>query len=144
MKRFILSFATLLLVLMTALAPVRAQSVSIAAVLMNEDLEVIRPEATATEAWTVQFSFPELSKPLPAIVYPVRAKKFNIQGRVLVEYTVNEKGRAEDIEILRGPSAGCKKEVKRVLRAARFKPVLDEDGNPVATRFLSGFDFRLK
>lgn len=34
-------------------------------------------------------------------------------------------------------------EVKRLLRAARFEPILDADGQPVATRFRSAFDFRL-
>lgn len=144
MKRYTSFFATLCLTLFV-MASAHAQSVSIAAAMMQEDLEVIKPasETAETAAPAVQFNFPELDKPLPAIKYPVKAKQFKIQGRVLVEYTVNAKGRVEDIQILRGPGGGCKAEVRRILRAARFVPAVDADGNPVATRYLSGFDFRL-
>ena len=141
MKRYTLLPATLLLILFLATAPAVAQTVAVADADVVADTEAIA--ATDTDGPAVQPGFPALRKPMPALVYPVKAEQFQIEGRVLVEYTVNKRGRAKDVRILDGPGGGCGEEVKRVLRAARFQPILDADGHPVETRFHSAFDFKL-
>ena len=137
MKRYTLLPATLSLILFLATVPAVAQTVAVAAADVVADTDAI------TDGPAVQPGFPALRKPMPALVYPVKAEQFQIEGRVLVEYTVNKRGRAKDVRILDGPGGGCGEEVKRVLRAARFQPILDADGQPVETRFRSAFDFKL-
>lgn len=137
MKRYTLLPATLSLILFLATVPAVAQTVAVA------DADVVADTDAITDGPAVQPGFPALRKPMPALVYPVKAEQFQIEGRVLVEYTVNKRGRAKDVRILDGPGGGCGEEVKRVLRAARFQPILDADGQPVETRFRSAFDFKL-
>ena len=137
MKRYTLLPAALLMILFLATTPAVAQTVAVA----DADTDTIA--AADTDGMAIQPGFPALRKPMPALVYPVKAERFQIEGRVLVEYTVNKRGRAKDVRILDGPGGGCGDEVKRVLRAARFKPILDADGQPVETRFRSAFDFKL-
>ena len=86
---------------------------------------------------------PPLRKPLPEPVYPVAAEQFGVQGRVVAEFVVNRKGRARDIRILHSPGRGCGDEVLRVLRAARFQPALDAEGQPSTQRYVTAFVFRL-
>lgn len=136
MKRYTLLYVALALILFLVTTPATAQSVAVAQADVVADTDADGP--------VVHLGFPALRKPMPALVYPVRAEQFQIEGRVLVEYTVNKKGRAKDVRILKGPGGGCEEEVKRVLRAARFQPILDADGQPVATRYRSAFDFSLK
>ncbi len=141
MKRYTLLPVALSLILLLVTAPATAQTVADA--VKDEGALTTSPAATAHDTDSVQVGFPTLRKPMPELVYPVKAKQFQIEGRVLVDYTVNKRGRARDVSIIKGPGFGCKEEVKRLLRAARFEPILDADGQPVATRFRSAFDFHL-
>ena len=144
MNRYALLSAALSLILLLVTAPAVAQSVTVAEAMVNDSLTTsLAATAHDADSPPVQFGFPALRKPMPALVYPVKAEQFRIEGRVLVEYTVNKRGRAKDVRVLDGPGFGCKEEVKRVLRAVRFQPILDADGKPVATRFRSAFDFSL-
>ena len=143
MKRYTLLPVALSLILLLVTAPATAQTVTVADAVKNEDALTTSPAATAHDTDSVQVGFPTLRKPMSELVYPVKAKQFQIEGRVLVDYTVNKRGRARDVSIIKGPGFGCKEEVKRLLRAARFEPILDADGQPVATRFRSAFDFHL-
>ena len=141
MKRHTLLPVAFSLILLLVTAPATAQTVADA--VKDEGALTTSPAATAHDTDSVQVGFPTLRKPMPELVYPVKAKQFQIEGRVLVDYTVNKRGRAQDVSIIKGPGFGCKEEVKRLLRAARFEPVLDAEGQPVATRFRSAFDFHL-
>lgn len=145
MTRNLLLSTLLMLILLLITMPAAAQTINIASAV-EHDTALESHLTSKTEASTspaVQLGFPTLRKPLPAVVYPVNAEQFQIEGRVLVEYTVDKRGRARDIRIISGPGAGCKKEVLRVLRAARFNPMLDTNDQPVAARFRSAFDFKL-
>lgn len=145
MKRFFLLPALLLTALLTA-APAFAQQVNFALAMNGDEISASDSEFQPGDAKTLDqmLGFPASPKRLPEFVYPVRAEKFQIQGRVTVAYTVNENGRVEDLEVLTGPGGGCKAEVKRVLRAARFEPTLDAQGHPTAVRYVSAVDFRLR
>jgi protein TonB len=49
------------------------------------------------------------------IRYPRAASDANIQGRVMVEFVVNEKGNIEEAHILKGLGGGCDREALRVV-----------------------------
>ncbi len=143
MQRLALFFASLLVLFFVAAVPSLAQTVTVAQAfppMPDADAEAVE----GSDALGIQQGFPELRKPLPQIIYPVRAEKFQIEGRVYVEYTVNKRGQARDVQILSGPGYGCEEEVLRVLRAARFQPHMDDAGETVSTRFRSAFDFMLQ
>ena len=91
----------------------------------------------------VRYGLPELRKPLPEFVYPVQAQTFQAEGRVIVQFLLNEKGKVKDPKIVKGLGFGCEEEVLRVLRFGRFKPALDEAGQPQPTLFVMAFDFQL-
>ena len=125
MKRHTLLPVALSVILLLVTAPVTAQTVAEA--VKDEGALTTSPAATAHDTDSVQVGFPTLRKPMPELVYPVKAKQFQIEGRVLVDYTVNKRGRARDVSIIKGPGFGCKEEVKRLLRAARFEPILGQN-----------------
>jgi protein TonB len=77
------------------------------------------------------------------IVYPELAMKANIEGRVYVQFIVNEKGDVEDPVILRGIGGGCDEEAIRVIRDTKFSPGLQR-GRPVRVRYSLPIVFMLR
>lgn len=77
------------------------------------------------------------------IEYPERAIRANIEGRVYVQFIVNEKGEVEDPKVVRGIGAGCDEEALRVVKQAKFKPGLQR-GRPVRVQYNLPVIFRLK
>ena len=69
---------------------------------------------------------PKLIGGLQALVskarYPEVAYQSRVEGRVYVQFVVNERGRVQDAEVIRGVGAGCDEEALRVIREARFEP----------------------
>jgi TonB family protein len=78
-----------------------------------------------------------------SIVYPSIAKKAGIQGRVVVEFVVDESGAVRDAKVVSGIGAGCDEEAVRAVEAARFIPGM-LDGNPVAVRMALPVSFKLQ
>jgi TonB family protein len=57
------------------------------------------------------------------VKYPEIARKANVEGRVIVQFVVDENGNARDTEVLRGVGAGLDEEATRViLEEAKFIP----------------------
>ncbi|HKK43986.1 MAG TPA: M56 family metallopeptidase [Balneolaceae bacterium] len=56
------------------------------------------------------------------IQYPETARKAGIEGRVIVQFIVDEEGNVENPQIIRGIGGGCDKEALRVVKQAKFKP----------------------
>lgn len=111
-----------------------------------------REEATTEEEPEEDFfiaveQMPELEGGLKSIqekiVYPEIAKQANIQGRVYVQFIVNEKGEVEDPVILRGIGGGCDEEAIRVIKEAKFSPGLQR-GRPVRVRYSLPIIFMLR
>lgn len=75
--------------------------------------------------------------------YPEKAHRMNIEGRVIVQFAVDRKGRLTDFKVLKGIGFGCDREAIRVLRkAASWRPG-KQHGRPVKTRMLIPIVFRL-
>lgn len=66
--------------------------------------------------------------------YPERALRANIQGRVYVQFIVNERGEVENPVVVRGIGGGCDEEAIRVVTQARFTPGMQR-GRPVRVQY---------
>lgn len=85
-------------------------------------------------------SLAELQK---KIVYPDKAQKAGIEGRVIVQFIVNEKGVVENPKVIRGIGGGCDEEAVRVAKLADFKPG-KQRGVPVRVQYSMPFNFLLR
>jgi protein TonB len=57
------------------------------------------------------------------IHYPDAARENNIEGRVVVKFMVDKKGRISDAQVIRGIGGGCDEEALRVVEAMpNWKP----------------------
>lgn len=118
------------------------QDVQLAA-LDQTVFDVSAAAADAEPAVPVYYGMPTLRKRLPEFSYPIRAEKFQVEGTVVVQFTLNENGRVRQAEILKSVPHGCDEEVLRVLRQARFEPVQAADDPSATARYVAAFEFRL-
>lgn len=77
------------------------------------------------------------------IKYPELARKAGIEGRVIVQFIVNEDGTVENPRVIRGIGGGCDDEAVRAVMAAKFKPGLQR-GQPVRVQYSLPVVFRLQ
>lgn len=77
------------------------------------------------------------------INYPDMARKAGIEGRVIIQFIVNEKGEVEDPKVIRGIGGGCDKEALRVVKQAQFEPGRQR-GNPVRVQYSLPITFKLQ
>ena len=75
--------------------------------------------------------------------YPSQAHRMNIEGKVYVNFTVNEDGELVDFEILKGIGAGCDEEVLRIMRKAPKWNPGKQRGIPVRVKRVMPIEFRL-
>ncbi len=99
--------------------------------------EPATPSADASGVYSVVDTPPELIGGLEAlharVEYPEEAYNAGVQGRVYVQFVVNEAGRAENVTIARGLPMGCNEAAIRAVQRSRFTPGL-LDGTPVKVR----------
>ncbi|HEX5171817.1 MAG TPA: TonB family protein [Cyclobacteriaceae bacterium] len=74
--------------------------------------------------------------------YPKQARQSQTQGKVFVEFIVNEKGVLSDFKIIKGIGRGCDEEAIRVLKLSKWKPG-KQRGRPVKVRMVQPITFRL-
>lgn len=77
------------------------------------------------------------------IRYPEMARRAGIEGRVYIQFIVNERGEVEDPRILRGIGGGADEEALRVVKQAEFRPGLQR-GRPVRVQYQLPIVFRLQ
>ena len=77
------------------------------------------------------------------IKYPEMARKAEIEGKVFVEFIVNEQGEVENPIILRGIGGGCDEEVLRVIKKMKFTPGI-QNGKFVKVRMHQAVTFELQ
>ena len=119
---------------------------------INMDEPLPEPEEPADEEEEEDFfvaveNMPELKGGLGAlqqkITYPDMARKAGIEGRVIVQFIVNEQGEVEDPKVVRGIGGGCDEEALRVVKEAEFSPGRQR-GNPVRVQYSLPITFRLQ
>ncbi len=117
-------------------------------IVVNDPADDIPDHLTETkdDVYFVVEEMPTLVGGLEAIAkqvkYPEIAHKAGIEGRVFVQFVVNEEGSVEDVVVTRGIGAGCDEEAVRVVRNAKFTPGIQE-GEPVKVRMTLPVTFKL-
>lgn len=95
-------------------------------------------EETEDDFYVIVEQMPELIGGLESlqkdIKYPDNALRANIQGRVYVQFVVNERGEVENPRVMRGIGGGCDEEAIRVIKRAKFTPGMQR-GRPVRVQF---------
>ncbi len=116
-----------------------------------EDLKE-SPSGTVSKAdakedfFVVVEKMPELEGGLASLMseieYPEEARQKGIEGRVIVQFIVNEEGEVEDPTIVRGIGGGADEEALRVVSEADFKPGMQR-GQPVRVQYSLPIIFKL-
>jgi periplasmic protein TonB len=77
------------------------------------------------------------------IRYPSAASANNIQGLVVLQFTVDAQGRIEDIAILKDIGGGCGDEAVRIVKSMPLWIPGEQNGLPVAVRYTLPVHFKL-
>lgn len=77
------------------------------------------------------------------IKYPEMARRAGIEGRVYIQFIVNEQGQVENPQVIRGIGGGADEEALRVVRQAQFRPGMQR-GRPVRVQYSLPIFFRLQ
>ncbi len=75
--------------------------------------------------------------------YPQDAIDQNIQGRVVLQFTVNKEGQVEDVQVVRGVNEALDNEAVRVVTASPKWEPGTQNGTPVNVRYTFPVVFRL-
>ena len=104
-------------------------------------------EAPEPEIFVIVEEMPELIGGLPGlqkkIRYPEIAKKAGVEGRVFLQFVVDEQGNVVDPVVTRGIGAGCDEEALRAIIGAKFKPGMQR-GSAVKVKMSLPGTFKLK
>lgn len=119
---------------------------------MDMDQKLDMPDPPAEEEEEEDFfvaveNMPELKGGLASlqkkINYPDMARKAGIEGKVIIQFIVNEQGQVEDPRVIRGIGGGCDDEALRVVKQAEFEPGRQR-GEPVRVQYSLPITFRLQ
>jgi len=118
---------------------------------INDRLEMPPPpqeeEEPEEDFFVVVEEMPELIGGLASIQkdiqYPEMARRAGIEGRVYVQFIVNERGEVENPRVIRGIGGGADEEALRAVRNAKFKPGMQR-GRPVRVQYSLPVVFRLQ
>jgi protein TonB len=77
------------------------------------------------------------------IQYPSMARKANVEGRVTIEFVVDEQGNVTEAKVLTGIGAGCNEEALRAIEESKFEPGRQR-GKAVKVRMSLPVIFRLR
>ena len=74
--------------------------------------------------------------------YPSQANRMGVEGRVFVQFVVDEKGNVSDVKAVKGIGAGCDEEAERVIKLTKWNPG-KQRGRPVKVRMVLPVLFKL-
>jgi protein TonB len=77
------------------------------------------------------------------IKYPDIARKAGIEGRVFVQFVVDEQGNVLNPQVIRGIGGGCDEEALKAVKRQKFKPGMQR-GRPVKVRYSLPVVFKLQ
>lgn len=105
-------------------------------------------EEVENEVFVIVENMPELIGGVPAlqqhVEYPELARRAGIEGRVYVQFIVDENGNPTDPQVIRGIGGGCDEEaVRAIMQHAKFKPG-KQRGKPVRVRMSIPINFQLR
>ncbi|MGN8224660.1 energy transducer TonB [Gracilimonas sp. BCB1] len=103
-------------------------------------------EEEEEEFFVVVEQMPELkggmAKLQGSVKYPEMARRAGIEGRVTVQFIVNEQGNVENAQVVRGIGGGCDEEALKAVQKAEFSPGMQR-GRPVRVQYALSINFRL-
>jgi len=76
------------------------------------------------------------------VKYPRKAQQLDIQGKVFVEFVVDEEGNLGNLKVVKGIGSGCDEEAMRILKLTKWKPG-KQRGVPVKVRMVQPIYFKL-
>jgi protein TonB len=79
----------------------------------------------------------------PSVSYPPEARKAGLEGDVVLQLHIDERGQVVAVKVLSGPGMGLEEAAKRAARAFRFSPAT-ADGEPVRTEIRFTYTFLLE
>lgn len=104
-------------------------------------------EEEEEEIFVVVEQMPELQGGLSAIQskikYPEMAMKAGIEGRVVVQFVIDENGNVTNPVVVRGIGGGCDEEALRAVKQVKFTPGRQR-GKPVKVRYSLPVSFKLE
>lgn len=104
-------------------------------------------EEEEPEIFVIVEEMPELIGGLPGlqkrIKYPEIAKKAGVEGRVYVQFVVDEQGNVHNPVVTRGIGAGCDEAAVEAIMDAKFTPG-KQRGKPVKVKMSLPVTFKLK
>lgn len=121
--------------------PIRIESDGITPV--NLELQELRSDFIFDSVETMPELIGGLATLQSMIQYPSNARKAGIEGRVFVQFIVNEQGDVENPTILRGIGGGCDEEALRVTSMLKFTPGI-QAGKPIRVRYTLPIVFQLQ
>lgn len=74
--------------------------------------------------------------------YPAQANRMGVEGRVFVQFVVDEQGNVSDVKAVKGIGAGCDEEAVRVIKLTKWNPG-KQRGRPVKVRMIMPVMFKL-
>ncbi|PGH37890.1 MAG: energy transducer TonB, partial [Candidatus Nephrothrix sp. EaCA] len=78
------------------------------------------------------------------IRYPSSARRMGIEGKVMIQFVVNQAGEIADVKVLRGLSGDCDNEAMRVIKSMpKWKPGR-QGGRPVKVQMVVPVNYRLE
>ncbi|MFW5973012.1 MAG: energy transducer TonB, partial [Bacteroidota bacterium] len=105
------------------------------------------PEEEEPEIFVIVEDMPELIGGLASIQqrirYPELARKAGVEGRVFVQFVVDEQGNVVDPVVTRGLGAGLDEEAIRAVSQATFSPG-KQRGQPVRVKMSLPITFKLR
>ncbi|MFY0651413.1 MAG: TonB family protein [Cyclobacteriaceae bacterium] len=75
--------------------------------------------------------------------YPAKARKLGIEGRVFLEFVIDENGNITEVTTRKGIGAGCDAEAERVMKEAKPWNAGKMKGEPVKVRMILPITFKL-
>lgn len=104
------------------------------------------PLVVTNEIFIVVERMPELVGGLEAlqrnIVYPEIARLAGIEGRVTVQFVIDERGNVNNPVVVRGIGGGCDEAAVEAVKKAKFTPGMQR-GRPVKVSYTLPVTFRL-
>lgn len=124
---------------------IRKDETSIIQMMLNKSAADL--EYREGEFFTVVESMPELIGGMDGlqqnIIYPEKARRAGIEGRVYLQFIVNERGEVENPRVIRGIGGGCDEVALEAVKRAKFIPGLQRD-RPVPVQSSLSIVFKLK
>jgi periplasmic protein TonB len=79
----------------------------------------------------------------PKVAYPPEARQAGLEGDVVLQLSIDERGQVVAVKVLSGPGMGLEEAAKRAARAFHFSPAT-ADGEPVRTEIRFTYTFLLE